>query len=417
MIGGEHFVFRAKDGSHRQLHVPAEVWEAGEEFERSFGGDYSRWLEHEIGSHDDLALFDIDALARELDRDLEERRPWWFEVQAHHDRTAELEAALQEAAGREIPAGRTALELLAEVEPERDELVPGLIVKGGVTLIGGREKLSGKSTLIFYLASAMERQEATVFGDPYRKPVQTLVLTEEPPYAVRDKVERFNLRDSRVVYGWEFEPASEDADKRWKERIGHACAVAKEGGFEHVVIDPFSRMAEIENEAGREPGERAEALSFHAQRLDLAVTLVHHNNKSGGRLEDLFRGSTSLPAAVEQMVQVGYKEKADRRRDLASWARVETGSWERTIELSEDGTTYAGVEKADAEHEQRSLAAAIAGTVEGERDIKTADIAAGLNKQPTSKTFKAALGRAQRDGTVVKLRQGHYGDPAMQEDA
>jgi hypothetical protein len=413
MVAGEHFVFRARDGSHRQLRIPPEVWREDEDFDHLYGGDYGRWLVHAIGMHEDTDAFDLEALAEELERDVEEHRPMWREVQEHHARTAEL--------GRraEVFPGRTALELLNEVEPERDELVPGLIVRGGVTLVGGREKLSGKSTLMFYLAGAMERSEATAFGEPYREPVRTIFLTEEPAYAIRDKVERFGLRDGRVVYGWEVPATSGDgAHQRWQERVTHIGTLAQEGGFGHMVVDPFSRLAEVENESGREPGERAEFVSNIAQQFGLAITLVHHNNKSGGRMEDLFRGSTSLPAAVDQMVQIGYKAKASNVRDLASWARVETGSWERSIELSEDGTTYMAIERSSApsaDENQLDYATRIAGSVEGERDMKTNDIADGLGSKSTSRTFKAALGRAIQDGLIVQLKQGHYGDPALQD--
>ena len=72
--------------------------------------------------------------------------------------------------------------------------------------------------------------------------------------------------------------------------------------------------------------------------------LDHHTRKSGGKTEDLIRGGTALPGAVENIVSIAPRGKDEswetRRRTLHSRGRVKDTLWTRTIELDEAGTDY-----------------------------------------------------------------------------
>ena len=205
---------------------------------------------------------------------------------------------------------------------------------------------SGKSTLIFNIVGAMERNERTMFGAAYGRPVRSLIVTEEPEYALRDKCEKFNLRDAWIVEDWVWpldRMPGGSVQKQWEYKLEQVERLAHAIGAEHVVIDPFSRVGAVEDESGREPGMRAEAVSSMAYRGKLAVTIIHHNNKGADRaVEDRGRGSTSLQAAVEQIVQIDRaKEERDdkkksRRREAVSWGRVEEADWIVTFELADD---------------------------------------------------------------------------------
>ena len=213
--------------------------------------------------------------------------------------------------------------MLAQGEPDAQFIVPNLIAREQVTLIEGREKLSGKSTLTSYLMGAPERDEETVFGPALGRAARTVWLTEEPDHSLYEKVKRFGL-GTGVMIVRNYAVASLPFARKLEllEDLAHRHRA------EHVVIDPFSRVAMIEDESGTEPGRRAEEASDFAQRTGLAVVLIHHNRKSsGGAVEDTFRGSTSLTAAMDIISQVDrLKKKGSNVRRLTTWGRVEASN-------------------------------------------------------------------------------------------
>jgi hypothetical protein len=227
--------------------------------------------------------------------------------------------------------------MLGQGKPDAQYIVPGLIAREQVTLISGREKLSGKSTLTAYLMGALERDEETVFGPALGYPVRTVWLTEEPDYSLFEKVERFRL-GAGVLLARNY---ALGGGASFGEKLAVMEDVSEKFGAKLLVVDPFSRVAKVEDEAGTEPGRRAEEASDFAQRTSLAVVLIHHNRKSsGGAVEDSFRGSTSLTAAMDNIVQVDRVKKKPNVRKLTSWGRVDASNWVKEVEL--DGATYTG---------------------------------------------------------------------------
>src|SRR5208283_79073 len=156
----------------------------------------------------------------------------------------------------------------------------------------------------------------TLFGAAYKEPVRTLIITEEPEYAIVDKCNSFDLNDTWIVQDWVWPLDKVDENeysvqKKWETKLVQVEQLANATGCVHVVIDPLSRIGHVDDEAGRELGQRAEAISSFAYRSGLAVTVIHHNNKrSDAAVEDKGRGSTSLQAAVDQIVQI---EKRGRK--------------------------------------------------------------------------------------------------------
>ena len=344
-IDQEHLLFRTKDGRACRLFIPALIWEDDETFEEYYKGSVALWLRHELisegESEDD---FDINEIAYNATIELAARRPEWHEIRELVGLAAQH------------GVGEPARLLRSRAPEERDWLIPGLIAAGGVTLVGGREKLSGKSTLLFNLIGALERNEPTFFGDAYGESVKTLVITEEPEYAIVDKLNTFNLNDAWVVQDWAWpldKVPGDGMQAKWVYKLEQIEILAHAVGARHVIIDPLSRIAAVEDEAGRELGTRAEAISSMAYRSGLAVTLIHHNNKaSGTAVEDKMRGSTSLTAAVDQIVQIEKRSKrSPRQRFATSYGRVEESNWEKAFELGDDATSYVEVD-AEAEAEE-----------------------------------------------------------------
>lgn len=337
----EHYLFHSRDGRAVRLYVPPALWE-----EKHRWGRLEGWLEYELlAVEEDVEDFDVPELAKQLALDINAGKELYHELKAL--------AGVAEGHGMGEPA-----KLLRSKAPaEQDWLIPGLIARGGVTLVQGREKLSGKSTLVFSLIGALERREETLFGPPYKERVKTLIITEEPEYAIVDKCNLFDLQDAWIVQDWSWPMDKVEGytlQEKWVQKLVEVEQLANATGCVHVVIDPLSRIGLVEDEAGRELGFRAEAVSSFAYRSKLGVTVIHHNNKrSDSAIEDRGRGSTSLQAAVDQIVQIERRgRKHMRRRYATSWGRVKETDWERAFELAEDGKTYTSLDPNTDLHEE-----------------------------------------------------------------
>lgn len=236
--------------------------------------------------------------------------------------------------------GRTALELRNSPRGATDWLIPGVAARGWTVLIAGREKISGKGTVSAYLIGRLERREDTVFGVAAKDPVTALVLTEEPEDALSEKYESFDVRRATVVYDWEL------SKMPWRERIDWLVATALERGHGLVYVDNVSRAAGVssDDESGTGLARKIEPLSSAARQHGLTVLLDHHTRKAGGKTEDLLRGGTALPGAVENIITIERDgDWTSRRRKLYSRGRVKATLWKRTLELTEDGTDYVEV--------------------------------------------------------------------------
>jgi AAA domain len=247
--------------------------------------------------------------------------------------------------------GRTAEELREETPPEVAWLVPGVLAPGWSSLLAGREKIAGKGTLAAYLVGCGERAEDSCFG-PTRR-FRTLVVTEEPPESIREKLDAFDIQDAVIVFGWELSVGSADLrgrvqgsrgtdrkDAIWSVRVEKIVREAKAREVDVVFCDNVSRLAGVEDEAGVELGRRIEVLADACRREGLALLADVHHRKSGGRVEDAARGSTSLTGAVDIIVHIVRKRSDSRVRHLTALGRVHGANWTAAVELAEDGSSY-----------------------------------------------------------------------------
>lgn len=233
--------------------------------------------------------------------------------------------------------GRSSRDLRASPRGQVDWLVPGFAAVGWTILVTGREKISGKGTLITYLLSRLERGEPTVFGEAAVGPITALILSEEPWDSLAEKHDSFGMETSYVVFGWEL------AKMRWEEKVNWLLTRAVEDGHKVIYLDNISRTAAVTNddESGTGLARKIEPLATAAQEYGITVIIDHHNRKSGGKVEDTFRGGTALPGAVDNIVSIGREgDWTSRKRKLSSRGRVKATGWVKVIELEEDGTGY-----------------------------------------------------------------------------
>src|ERR1044072_9825708 len=91
--------------------------------------------------------------------------------------------------------GRTALALRESTPAEPEWLVPGMLGRGMVTEVNGREKI-GKGWFEAYLMGRMEHGTDTLFGPGIGRSSKTLIYTEEPEDSLIQKLESFDILDA-----------------------------------------------------------------------------------------------------------------------------------------------------------------------------------------------------------------------------
>jgi hypothetical protein len=191
------------------------------------------------------------------------------------------------------------------------------IAAGHRTLFVGSAK-AGKSTLLYGLFGAMERG-ASFLGMPTTR-TRAVVLTEESPITVREKVARFGVRETEFLLCdglgvYSFEAA-----------VGYAVDRAIEIGAEVVVVDTFAAWARLQGDGENDAGvilAKLEAVAKAAAR-GIAIVLVHHANKGGTSVDNSIRGSTALPGAVDIIVLLkGGGSGSGKRRTMETKSRFE----------------------------------------------------------------------------------------------
>jgi DNA-binding transcriptional ArsR family regulator len=290
--------------------------------------------------------------------------------------------------------GQTAAEILATTPVEPKWIIPGVLAPGWAIMLSGREKL-GKGSFVFYLLGRLEQGgQETVFGSLPEDPVTSVIYSDEPVESVREKVEAFGLKHARIVHGWQL------ADlPTWPEKAAKLVQIAARLGAGIVFVDNISRAAGIEEESGNELSRLGlEPLISRARPLGLSVIIDHHHKKGRDSAENMSRGGTSLPGAVEvklDMFRVG-KRMDDRRRKLTAIGRIHRTVWERAFELTEDGRDYVEIEP-EPDREQRDVA-----EQEAERITDLWKLTE-LGGQTTVKAFAEALGGVSRQTAMRRL--------------
>jgi len=187
---------------------------------------------------------------------------------------------------------------------------------------------------------------------------------------MREKVLDFGLKRAYIVKLSDW-GAERDIDlSTFEKKLGWLEKIARGAGYGHVVIDPLGRIAGVTDEAGTELGQRVDEAAQMAQRAGIAITLIHHQNKGTGRSAlDRMRGSTTLTAAVDTIVQIdpfSKKQNKPRARKLTALGRVRESNWEKVVTLNDDSRSYTVPEQVE-EHAYDRLALKEAGVVTVEK--------------------------------------------------
>lgn len=245
----------------------------------------------------------------------------------------------EDAAGSAEPGRRTwrtyAEIRAATAEKPRQWLVPNLLPLGGLVVVAGYAKRSGKSTLAWALAAARER--GGTFLGASLDPGPVVIVAEDADLDMADRMERFGfpttggcvLSRGAVRGGWTIEGIAREAGER-----------ARRIGARVVIVDTFLHWARLEPKAENDSGAVAEALrplQALVDELGALVLVVHHAGKNAeneggyaGRGTSAFAG---IPETTLSLHPVGGVAHPERRRLVIDSRVAAVGLREVVIEL------------------------------------------------------------------------------------
>jgi hypothetical protein len=195
---------------------------------------------------------------------------------------------------------------------EVDWLWEGFLAPGHITLLAGKPRASGKSTLTFGLIRALLSGEAFL-GFTTRQVKGVVLLSEETPLTLLDKIDLFGLTQCRQLL---IAPRHSTARLTWEQAIAAAVAQAKKAGAEVLVVDSFPHFAKLPKDGAKDASLINEAFRplQAAAAEGLAVLLIHHERKGGGEAGEGVRDSGAIVAGSDIILELGRLEGPTARK-------------------------------------------------------------------------------------------------------
>jgi RecA-family ATPase len=220
------------------------------------------------------------------------------------------------------------VERLLATEPEPlDWLVDGIVVRGALTLLSGREK-QGKSLFLLALAACAASGGGSVAGIDVKGAGVVVVDAENGEREVQRRLHLLGLSGAGSLSV--FETRGHDLRKNLAELEGVLDAERPD----LVVLDSWrSLWGGDENDAG-EVARCLDPLRELIRRHNCGAALIHHLSRAGA-----YRGSTAIGASVENLLELARHDDDDdrRRRKLTNSAcRFDQEAEDRWLRLEQD---------------------------------------------------------------------------------
>jgi AAA domain-containing protein len=231
----------------------------------------------------------------------------------------------------EEPLVRSLADLLLDPDILKppEAVAPRLAYRGRTSLIAGREKTSGKSTLLTAAAAAVTRGADFLDGRCLEGPVLWVTADQEHAGDIVRRAVRFGAAPARFSVLWPRKPFAD---------LVATLALSAESPDPFpvlVVIDTLANFARVED-----PFSSAEwpnvlmPLVRVARDLNAAVVLTHHAGKgdNGG-----YRDSTAIGAIVDCILELAPDTTNPARRHVKALGRWPMSNF--TVELGGDQYT------------------------------------------------------------------------------
>ncbi len=277
--------------------------------------------------------------------------------------------------------------------------------EGGLALLVAFMKL-GKSTFAYALAVAVA-QGRPFLGFPTKQEGVLILAVEEHPRDVRRRLRRFGIRSEDPVYVH-------------AGRLDNSPAALKEiqdfitkNRVTLVILDTLARYWNITDE-----NDNAQVVRSVSPFLDLAretgaaVTLVHHERKTGGEQGRSIRGASALVGLVDQALLLDHRQGGKaHHRVLRTIGRYDETPRELIIALVGDEYHKLGTpEELELEASKGKVWEALS---EAPRTVDALAKEAGLTEKMTRKAISALGPVVIREGCGKKNDPYTYrrGDP------
>jgi hypothetical protein len=273
---------------------------------------------------------------------------------------------------------------------------------------------------LFGLLGALERGES--FLDLVTRTTGVLLLSEEPASSLRKKAEQFGLEMSvcepeSLSRGETTEPRvhllrrAQTQGLPWAEIVRQAIAYSLELGLGVLVVDTFDKWTGLRGDDENKTGAVLGALEplRDAAAAGLAVLIITHHRKGGGKFGEGVRGASALVGACDIVLEI-ERDPADetrRRRILRGISRFDEPP-ELVVELEPHGgySALGDVAHVRIDDEREKLLAALE---ELPQPAVTKDVAEALGI--AEGTARSRLNAAKRRGDVFRSGTGKSGDP------
>lgn len=296
--------------------------------------------------------------------------------------------------------------MVREDPPPVPWVIDGLVVRGTLTILNGREG-EGKSLLAMALAAGVTLGENQAGMDCH--PGKVLIVdTENGSYETHRRVHALGLPASVEVY----EPAE---GQRFDLRtdLGDLDRLLAAHTPDLLILDSFRTLWGGEENDSGEVAKVLDPLRNLVRKHHSGTILLHHSGKGTG---GGYRGSSAIGASAELGFTLAREEGDDDRdrRSLACWkcrpAPKPAKAW---LRLSvERGMVL--IDKAEAPEEEvepaqpvvAQLTAALLDAA-GEEPATVADLARLVGRDPKDGSVRNALAALQRSGEMDKTEDGH----------
>jgi hypothetical protein len=208
--------------------------------------------------------------------------------------------------------------------------------EGVITVLTGKPKQSGKTTLAAYMIKAV------LNGSPFLGDVTTktpVVWMTEERATFEEMLRRTGLLGRSDLKFLRFDPTR---DATFTEQIMAAIEVCKEIGAKLLVVDTVAQFMSVRGDDVKESGFWLEELKpiQQAAQQGMAIILTHHERKSGGDVGDSSLGSTSFTGAGDIILSLRRPDNAShdtKVRVIQALSRFPATPDTQFIELTPEG--------------------------------------------------------------------------------
>jgi hypothetical protein len=294
---------------------------------------------------------------------------------------------------------------LADAPEEVDWHVPGFVAASVVTLLAGRPKV-GKSTLAFAMLRALS--DGQPFLGSATTKARALLLTEEREPTLREKQHLFGLDDGDLHVLMRHQATGTP----WADIVAQAVAYCEQLGLAILIVDTLDKWADLGPDSENSTGDTIRNVRplLDAAAHGLAVLIVTHQRKAGGKHGEAVRGSNALTGAVDVIVEMEWADGAlgdDCARVLRGTSRFATTP--ELLALSWDAATASFASGDYDEVEQLAEIDRVAAALTHEPQNRDAlhDALGGMRRERLTAHLAALVER----GRAIRHGAGKKGDP------